>query len=293
MRCGSGFGPSMGEVNSKGKAFWENRIHMPQTCLHHDQPAFQAAAATGNERRLIDDLIQAMDHPQAVISEVAVGAHFIGIRARDDAIHCTGLASTLGNRPTADDGCTVLNLRGRTLADAARLMYESGGFAISLGAAALNAGIIPPQDQPDLEASLIMAEKGKAGETVLVGDFPFTKKLRQEVKTLHLFELREVPGRTSPAQWDDILRRCSVLGLTGTTLITRAMATYLEKAPQAYTIIIGPTTPLSPVLFSYGADVLAGCRIISPDPVFEGIRKGMSFRHFKKLGVELIAWSQI
>lgn len=267
-------------------------MSMNRSCRHHNQPAFQAAAATGNERRLIDDLIQAMDRPRAVISEMAVGAHFIGIKARDETVLCAGLASTLGSRPTAEEELTVYDLQGRTLAEAARLLYEGSGFTISLGAAALNAGIIPPQNQPDLEASVMMAEKGKAGETVLVGDFPFTEKLRREVNTLHLFELREVPGRTSPARWDDILKRCRVLGLTGTTLITRAMATYLEKAPQAHTIIIGPTTPLSPVLFSYGADVLAGCRIISPEPVFEGIRKGMSFRHFKKLGVQLIAWSR-
>jgi len=267
-------------------------MHKTHSCRHHDHPPFQPAPAIGSERRLIDDLVQAMDHPRAIIAEIAVGAHFIGIMAQDDAIPCAGLASTLGSRPTADEECIVRDLVGRILADAARLLYQDGGFAISLGAAALNAGIIPPQNQPDLEASMIMAKKGKAGETALVGDFPFTEKLRREVNTLHLFELREVPGRTSPVQWDDILKRCSVLGLTGTTLITRAMATYLEKAPQAYTIIIGPTTPLSPVLFSYGADVLAGCRIISPEPVFDGIRKGMSFRHFKKLGVQLIAWSR-
>jgi len=70
------------------------------------------------------------------------------------------------------------------------------------------------------------------------------------------------------------------------------MATYLEKAPQVYTIIIGPTTSMSPVLFSYGADVLAGCRVISTEPAFDGIRKGMAFRHFKKLGVEFMAWSR-
>lgn len=265
---------------------------MNHRCRHHDHPACLPAPATGNERRLIDDLIRAMDHPRAVISEVAVGAHFIGIMARNGATLCTGLASTLGSSPTTHEQRMVRDLAGQSLAEAARLLYQGGGFAVSLGAAALNAGIVPPQNQPGPEASLIMAEKGKTGETVLVGDFPFINKLRQKVKALHLFELQDVPGRTAPARWDDILKRCRVLGLTGTTLITRAMATYLQKAPQAYTIIIGPTTPMSPVLFSYGADVLAGCRVISPGPVFDGILKGMSFRHFKKLGVELLAWSR-
>jgi uncharacterized protein (DUF4213/DUF364 family) len=136
-----------------------------------------------------------------------------------------------------------------------------------------------------------MAEKGQQGETVLVGEFPFTDRLRRQVKKFHLFELRDVPGRVPPDRWDNILGRCSVLGLTGTTLLTRAMAGYLAKAPQAFTIIIGPTTPLSPVLFSYGAHVLAGCEVISPDPVLAGIREGMTFRQLRKLGVRFVAWS--
>lgn len=263
-------------------------------CCHHDhQPAAAVARpAEGRERRLIDDVIQSMHHPSAVIADIAVGSHFIGIRADDDGKDCVGLASTLGAAPSDEERQMVAQMVGKTLAEAAGRLTSTTGFSISFGAAALNAGIRAPRDQPDFEASRIMAEKGKAGETVLVGDFPFTDRLRRQVKTLHLFELQAVDGRTPPDQWDAVLGRCHVLGLTGTTLLTRAMATYMEKAPQAYTIIIGPTTPLSAVLFDYGADVLAGCRVVSPDHVFDGIRRGMSFREVKKLGIELIAWSK-
>jgi uncharacterized protein (DUF4213/DUF364 family) len=236
-------------------------------------------------------LIEAMNRPSAVIEEVAIGSRFIGIRAVDDGTSCSGLASTLGAAPRDEEHRLAETLVGEPLIKAAERLKSSSPFSISIGAAALNAGIIPPENQPDIEASRIMAEKGKAGETVLVGDFPFTEQLRREVETLHLFELRDVPGRAAPSEWNAILGRCNVLGLTGTTLITRAMAAYLNGAPQAYTIIIGPTTPLSPVLFEHGADVLAGCEVVSPGPVFDGIREGMSFRQIKKLGVRFVAWS--
>jgi uncharacterized protein (DUF4213/DUF364 family) len=266
---------------------------MTKCCNHHHQPAVAVERpAEGSERLLVDDLIQSMHHPSAVIAEVAVGSHFIGIRADDKGSVRAGLASTLGAVPTDKERQMVADMAGKSLVEAAGQLKSTSAFSISFGAAALNAGLTAPQNQPDIEASQIMAEKGRDGETILVGDFPFTDWLRQQVKTLHLFELQKVAGRTPPDQWDAILGRCRVLGLTGTTLITRAMATYLEKAPQAYTIIIGPTTPLSPVLFSHGADVLAGCQVVSPEPVFEGIRNGMSFREFKKLGVQFIAWSK-
>jgi len=264
---------------------------MIKTCTHADHPILPShRPVEGRELRLINELIESMQHPAAVISEVAVGSHFIGVRADDKGFECVGMASTLGAAATAEERRLLDGLPGTSLTRAAALLKSDGAFAISLGAAALNAGLVPPPGLPDLEASRIMAEKGKNGETVLVGAFPFTEWLREQVKSLHLFELRDVPGRTSPALWDEILSRCQVLGLTGTTLITRAMAAYLEKAPRAYTIIIGPTTPLSPVLFSRGADVLAGCRVVSSEPVFQAIRQGMSFRDFKKLGVRFLAW---
>jgi uncharacterized protein (DUF4213/DUF364 family) len=264
------------------------------TCKHcdHDHPASLAERpAVGIERRLIDDLLQAMDRPSAIISDIAVGSNFIGIRADDNGSACTGLASALGAVPTANERRMVDEMIGTPLHAAAQWLKKPGPFSISIGAAALNAGFIPPQNQPDIEASRIMAEKGKDDETVLVGEFPFTDWLRRQVKNLYLLELQKVAGRTPPDQWDDILGRCKVLGLTGTTLITRAMATYLKKAPQAHTIVIGPTTPLSPVLFSHGVDVLAGCQVLKPDAVFAGIREGMSFREIKKLGIQFIAWS--
>jgi len=265
---------------------------MPCQRCHHDHPTDVKQPARGVEHRLIDDLLQSLDRPSAVITDIAVGSHFIGVRADHNGSVCTGLASALGAVPTASEQQMVAELIGKPLYMAAERLKAPGVFSINLGAAALNAGIIAPQNQPDIEASQIMAAKGEDEMTVLVGEFPFTDWLHRQVKALHLFELREVAGRTPPDQWDDILARCGVLGLTGTTLITRAMATYLKKAARAYTIIIGPTTPLSPVLFSYGADVLAGCEVVNPDAVFAGIREGLSFRELKKLGIEFIAWSR-
>jgi len=149
--------------------------------------------AEGRERRLINELIESMQHPAAVISEIAVGSHFIGIRAEDSGADCVGLAATLGAGVTAEAQRLLDQLPGTPLAQAAALLKSHGAFAISLGAAALNAGLVPPPDLPDLEASRIMAEKGRHGETVLVGEFPLTDWLREQVETLHLFELPPWP----------------------------------------------------------------------------------------------------
>lgn len=263
-----------------------------QCCQKPATPVVVPLKASGKERRLIESLIASMDLPTATIREIAVGSHFVGIQAETDGTISSGLAATLGHRPTDFEQTRVGSLIGSDLQSAAQLLLKESGFSIALGLAALNAGITPPVSPPHTDAASVMAAKGRDKEVVLVGNFPFAGWLREQVGRLHLLELQDLPERTPPEQWDAVLGRCHVLGLTGTTLLTRAMATFLSKAPQAFTVVIGPSTPLSPILFDHGVDVLAGCRIEKVEPVFAGIRQGLSFRQFKQMGVRFLAWAK-
>jgi uncharacterized protein len=52
---------------------------------------------------------------------------------------------------------------------------------------------------------------------------------------------------------------------------------------------LGPTTPLSEVLFDYGIDFLSGTRVADPEKVLKSISEGCHFRQLKKRGgVELL-----
>lgn len=262
-------------------------------CHHHSAPAVsRSLAGRDEERSLLERLIGSMDRAGAEIIETAIGSKFLGIRTRDELGESVGLSSLLGAAPSEAEQELAASLPGKRVGEAARLLLEEDAFTVSLGAAALNAGFTPPKGQPDFEASRIMAEKTGDGEAVLIGDFPFTTWLRERVGKLRLLELQPGPDRTPPEEWDAALAGCKVLGLTGTTLLTRMMAQYLRKAPQAYTVIIGPTTPLSPALFEAGADVLAGCQVVDVDAVFAGVRKGLPFKAIKQLGVDFVAWTR-
>lgn len=60
------------------------------------------------------------------------------------------------------------------------------------------AGSVEPSDFP---ADELIAGLGKDKITGLVGKFPFVKRLGKKVGTLHLFELRRVPGAVPDDQW--------------------------------------------------------------------------------------------
>jgi len=66
-----------------------------------------------------------------------------------------------------------------------------------------------------------------------VGEFPFAQSLKNRVGTFHLFELQDVPDAVPHDQWESVLAGLDVFALTGTALLTRKMASFLSRAPQA------------------------------------------------------------
>jgi hypothetical protein len=51
--------------------------------------------------------------------------------------------------------------------------------------------------------------------------------------------------------------------------------------------MVGPSTPLSSILFDYGISMLAGIKVINPGLLFKSVSQGAIFRQVK--GVELIS----
>jgi uncharacterized protein (DUF4213/DUF364 family) len=54
--------------------------------------------------------------------------------------------------------------------------------------------------------------------------------------------------------------------------------------------MVGPTTPLLPVLFDYGVDILAGAKVVEPDKTIRSISQGAIFSQVE--GVRLITMAK-
>jgi hypothetical protein len=177
-----------------------------------------------------------------------------------------------------------------SLTQASEFLYSESPFMISVGLAALNAGTtLPSSDiETGIGAAEIIAEKGAGQDVVIVGDFPFIDALRPVVRNLHVLELRDTVNKTPSDQWDTILESCQVAAITSTSLLTRYMAFFLEHTHKAYTILLGPSTPLSSVFYRWGVSALAGSRVRNPKEVCQGIRQDMSFRQLKPLGIDFV-----
>jgi uncharacterized protein (DUF4213/DUF364 family) len=51
-------------------------------------------------------------------------------------------------------------------------------------------------------------------------------------------------------------------------------------------ILVGPTSPLSSILFEYGIDAICGSKIIDPDKLIRSISEGATFKEVT--GVRLL-----
>ena len=77
-----------------------------------------------------------------------------------------------------------------------------------------------------------------------------------------------------------------MVGLTGTSFTNHTIEKLLDLSKGSFIVLIGPTSPLSPVLFDYGVDVIAGTKVVEPERAIRCISEGAMFRQVD--GVELV-----
>jgi uncharacterized protein (DUF4213/DUF364 family) len=245
--------------------------------------------------RLLDGLLAAL--PDGDVLDVCVGLHWTAVIVRiGDQTRC-GLASTLAaphNHSAEPDVPQAGHLHTLSARELAHLARSEQPTQASIGVATINA-LLPPQPElwSDLNAEEVIADHG-AGKTVaLIGSFPFVPHLRPRVGRLFVLERQpkddELPAEAAP----DILPQADVIAITSMTLVNHSLETLLELChPQATVLLLGPSTPLSPILFEHGIDLLSGSVVTAIDPVLAAIKQGANFRQVHRAGVRLVTMSR-
>lgn len=170
----------------------------------------------------------------------------------------------------------------------AQMAESPSPLEAAIGMATINSLIeIEEQRCVELNASDLLAEKGRGKKIALVGHFPFVFRLHQAAKALWVIERQPQPGDFAEDQAEKLIPIAEVVGITGTAFTNHTIEHLLELcAPQAYVIILGGTTPLSPVLFNYGIDAISGTQVTDPEMVLRCISQGATFQQIK--GIRLL-----
>jgi len=214
----------------------------------------------------------ACDRP---VQQVWVGLYWTAVHSQ-----CLGLAATPHDVSCcfAEDVSGVGRLQERTAGQLAALLRSTHPLEVSIGMAALNSLItVDAHEEVELNARALMLERGRGKRVATIGHFPFTDALRQVAAQLWVFELHPAPGDQPADAAPQLLPQADVIGLTASTLLNGTFESLSELfPPEALVVMLGPSTPLSRVLFDYRVDVLAGARVHDPAAALHYVGQGSS-----------------
>jgi uncharacterized protein (DUF4213/DUF364 family) len=151
--------------------------------------------------------------------------------------------------------------------------------------AAINSAI--PIDESmcmDLNAEEEIRSLGSGKNVAVIGHFPFIERLRSDAKELWVFELpgRGRPGNMTGKEIERLLPQADVVAISSTTLINHTFGKiHSLTSPAAVKILLGPSTPLSPVLFDHRIDILSGSIVVDQNLALKSISQGANFRQVR------------
>ena len=202
-----------------------------------------------------------------------------------------GLASTPHDHPHHQDDAPVKKagaLIGKEALEVARMAYSPSLLEAAIGMATINSLVeVDEQRCLILNAGDLIAEKGRDKKVAIIGHFPFVPKLRQVVKKLWVIEQHPQEGDFAESEAESLIPQADVVGITGTAFTNHTIEHLLSLCnTEAYVVILGSTTPLSPVLFDYGVDAISGTKVVDVEATLQCISQGATFRQIK--GIRLL-----
>jgi uncharacterized protein (DUF4213/DUF364 family) len=230
------------------------------------------------------------DYP---LKQVLIGRHWTAAVVDKNGAPQCGLASTMYDDYLHPGESIIPDpalVKSHSALELASWILSEIPLQRSIGCAVINA-LLPrePESWIDQNAEEAIRERGKGKNIVLIGHFPFASALREEMEDFVVLELNPKGGDIPASAAPHYLPEADLIAITGMTFINHTLEALLKQCnPDAYVLLIGPSTPLTPVLADFGVNLLAGSSVESIPPVLEAIEQGATFRQVHKAGVRLI-----
>jgi len=238
---------------------------------------------------LITALLEQLPSEPLPVHEVIIGVHWTLVSSK----HC-GLGSTLvnegphGHSQVRDVG----QLHQKSAQELAQWVLSDNLLEASIGIAALNSIIeIDETRMVQINAADVIARESKDKNLVVVGHFPFVDRMKSIAKNCWVIEKRPYGDDFPEEAAREYIPQASVVAITGTAIINHTMEKLLSLCrPESLVMVLGPSTPLCPVLFNYGVTYLSGSRVVDQEAAISTIQQGAAFPQVK--GVRLLTMSK-
>ena len=194
---------------------------------------------------ILDEILSTLSD-DIPIRSILVGAHWTAVCSRTCGLAATFKNDGLHGADSVRDAGHLDTKSARELAEYAR---SDNLLEASIGMAAINSLLaVDEAAAVEINALDVLVEYGRGKTVALVGHFPFVPRLRPRVGRLWVLEQHpaedDFPAEAAP----ELIPQADVVAITSSTLINHTLDGLLACGADALVMMLGPTTPLSPVL---------------------------------------------
>ena len=214
--------------------------------------------------KLYDDLIGCIPENLTVI-DCTAGVNWTSVESSEGGF---GIAKTIPvqSMPFSFQG----EIKGAPLKQIAELSKSWNFIEAALGAAAISAfhnfparaldcgSTHPNKASKDQTSFDVYHDEVKGCKVAVVGHFPDLEKQFGSICELTILERAPEFGDLPDPACEYILCEQNYVFITGCTLVNKTLPRLLELSRNAKTVMVGPSTILSPVMFDHGAHGLSG-----------------------------------
>ena len=235
---------------------------------------------------VLEEIISTVDG-DAPVREVRIGPFWTGVWSRNCGLASTVFEHEHSSGPPVREAGNLTSMTARGLCS-----YGASGSLLerSVALAALNSLLeVDLARCREVNAVDLLVERGRGKRVCVVGHFPFVPRLREVAGKLWVLERRPREGDLPAGEAERVIPEADVVAITGTALINGTMDDLLGLCRKdALVMVLGPTTPLSPVWFDHGVQVVSGTVVTDPPTVLRLVSEGVVFNQFHGRGVRLV-----
>ena len=239
--------------------------------------------------KIIEDIISTIEKntQDILVKEVRIGPFWTGVWSKYGGLASTTFTHEPAMPPPIKEAG---NLTHKSVLELCNYANSDCLLQASVGMAAINSALEVDLNRcQSINAAEVLYEKGKNKKVVVVGHFPFVNKLREITKDLWVVERKPQSGDIPASEAKRVIPQADVIAITGTALINGSIGELLSWCPkESIVMVLGATTPLSPVWFDYGVDLISGTRVIDPELVLRLVSEGVVFKQVHGRGVKLL-----
>lgn len=233
---------------------------------------------------ILNQLLHTLDNDSPIRS-ILVGVHWTVVCSRRCGMAATLVDKHNHGRSQVRDAGQLQTKHARELAEYAR---SDNLLEASIGVATINSLLDMDESQAvEINAVDVLIDHGRGKKVALVGHFPFIPRLRSTAEQLWVIEQHPADDDYPAEAASDLIPQADVVAITSSALINHTLDGLLTHCrPEALVMMLGPSTPLSPLLFSQSVDFLSGSKVVDEAAVLRTVGQGASFQQVE--GVRLL-----